>query len=148
MLGFCRTGFCVHPCHRTSPTRVIANVLRLFVIRFTSELAAIAFGEQAPKRLAKRGSHGTGKLFPNPEPVCPKASGRPADPPVRDRIGGHPPSESEPHACLAALFRVTSPGKRNPSEDLGSVTIASDQVAIPTPHGRKPILINPETPGF
>lgn len=50
------------------------------------------------------------------------------------------PSESEPYACLAALFRVTSPGKRNPSEGFGSVTIASDQVVIPTAHGRKPIL--------
>ena len=42
---------------------------------------------------------------------------------------------------------LTSPGKR-PPEGLGSVTIASDEVAIPTAHGRKPILINPEAPGF
>src|ERR1017187_7318644 len=34
----------------------------------------------------KRGSPGTEQLFPNREPVCPKASGRPADPSVKDRI--------------------------------------------------------------
>ena len=53
------------------------------------------------------------------------------------------PSESEPYACFAALFGVTSPGKR-PPEGLGPVTIASDQVAIPTAHGRKPILKTPK----
>ena len=53
------------------------------------------------------------------------------------------PSESEPYACFAALFGVTSRGKR-PPEGLGPVTIASDQVAIPTAHGRKPILKTPK----
>src|ERR1019366_497993 len=51
------------------------------------------------------------------------------------------PSESEPYVCLAALFRVTSPGKR-PPEGLGSVT-TSDEVAIPRARGRKPILKTP-----
>ena len=48
-------------------------------------------GHNPLKGRLKRGSPGTEQLFPNREPVCPKASGRPADPPVRDRNGGHPP---------------------------------------------------------
>jgi hypothetical protein len=66
-------------------------------------------------RLAKRGSPCTEQLFPNREPVCPKASGRPADPPVRDRIGGHPPV-NQSLTSASELFRTTSPGKKNAPE--------------------------------
>src|ERR1022692_4251143 len=43
-------------------------------------------GHNPLKGRLKRGSPGTEQLFPNREPVCPKASGRPADPSVKDRI--------------------------------------------------------------
>src|ERR1019366_10664221 len=91
-MDFCRTGCWVHPCHRTFFTCVVANVFRPFVVVFTSELGRNCFRGTIPKR----GSPGTEQLFPNREPVCPKASGWPADPPVRDRIVDIP-------QCIRAL---------------------------------------------
>ena len=58
-------------------------------------------------------------------------------------------SEDIPHRIRASglppgAFAVISQDRGTAQEGLGSVTIASDQVAIPTAHGRQTHRVNPE----
>jgi hypothetical protein len=137
LLGFCKTGWWGHLCHRNLSTCVIGNVFKPFVILFMPKLAALSCCAQFPKRLAHGGSPGT-KQLPQTASLFVR----------RDRgslqIWLEIASVNIPHRIRASrlpprALAVTSQERGTAHEGLGSVTIASE-VAIPTGHGRKPIL--------
>jgi hypothetical protein len=128
LLGFCKAGVWGHPCHRTLPTCVIGNVFEPFMILFMSELAVISFRAQFPKRSVHGGLTRYKTASPNRKLLCPKGLRKAADPPVRDRIGEHPPSNQSLTSAPQGLGR-TSQERGTAQEGLGSVTITSNPVA-------------------
>jgi hypothetical protein len=129
------------------PTCVIGNVFEPFMILFMSELAAISFCAQSPNRSVHGGPARYKTASPDRELLCPKGLRKSADPPVRDRIGKHPPSNQSLTSASQGFCRNLA-GKSKGQEGLGSVTIASNQVAIPTAHGCKTHPLNPAVSGF
>ena len=103
------------------------------------KLAAISLCAQFPKRLAQ-GARPVQNSFPQTASLFV----------VRDRgslqiLALELASVNIPHRIRASglpprAFAVTSQDRGTAQEGLGSLTIASDQVTIPTAHGREPIL--------
>jgi hypothetical protein len=112
LLDFCKVGGWGHPCHRTLSTCVIGNVFEPFMILFMSELAAISFCAQFAKRSVHGGLARYKTASPNRELLCPQGSRKSADPPVRDRIGEHPPS-NQSLTSASQSFGHNLPGKRS-----------------------------------
>jgi len=107
-----RPGGWGHPCHHTLPTCVIGNVFEPFMILLMSELAVISFRAQFPKRSVHGGLARYKTASPNRELLRSKGLRKSADPPVRDRIGEHPPSNQSPTSASQGFCR-SLPGKRN-----------------------------------
>jgi hypothetical protein len=71
--------------------------------------------------------------------------GGPQNPPVRDRLGGHPAvNQSLTSASQRSIGQLLLE-RRTPREGPGSVTISSDQVARPAARDGKPILQTSKT---
>jgi hypothetical protein len=79
------------------------------MILFMSELAVISFRAQFPKRSVHGGLTRYKTASPNRKLLCPKGLRKAADPPVRDRIGEHPPSNQSLTSAPQGLGRTSHP---------------------------------------
>jgi hypothetical protein len=91
---------------------VICNVFKPFIGFPRSELAAISLRAQFPNSSVNQGLARYKTASPNRECVCPRGLRNSADPPARDRIGEHPPSNQSLPSASRDLCR-NLPGKRN-----------------------------------